>query len=799
MPRPPWHVEAGDLDVQRQDRIGRGGFGEVFRGRWEGMPVAVKELKDGAPSVGAVLDFVLETSLLSQLNHPNIVRFWRGCFTDVRSGGRRGLLMVTEYVERGGLSSLLHGGPGRAPVLEEPLTLAQALHFALGIARGLQYLHGQRILHLDLKSANVLCALPWTAKLCDFGLAKIRGEQTVVQTTLQGLSPVWAPPEMFDDDASGFTEKADIYSFAIILFELLTMQLPFREASAVQLPLLKASGALPMMPATIPAEMTVLLEQCCAMRPHSRPSAVKVVARIREFAQASGLQLSEVQPPIELAWRDRQRECEERNQLARLAVETCQLGEEAATLQQEIAQVRRRVAAALDIRCMGPETTPGLRRGVAFDLGEGRETSPEEAFPSMPLYGVVRASSRSGQVAHASSGATKLSAGRWVAPTMISALEEPRPADVEEAASVGTLVEAVSVGEDPCIQFTEPPALERALEQLALDTADFHDDAVSATWSVGLGGTMRHRLSDLRISPTQGILYRGQEYKLSPDDIEVDDGPPLGCGACGVVQKARIKTIGLSAAVKTFRVEDRTKREQLLNEIQGLVQAQGCPFLIQWYAGWVSMGTGAVHVVLEFMDRGSLADLRSLLKGQGVPAAMLLCIAGQVLGGLSHLHARGFLHRDIKPENILHSKLGEVKLSDFGITKDLNAEMAVAATFVGTAIYMSPERCLGDDYSFASDIWSTGMVIYELATGAYPFSDVGSFPALLMSLCDGPEPRLDPANRRFTAGLRDLVARCLTRDVSWRPGAADLLACEFLVEGAASQELLADWLASLPR
>lgn len=123
MPRPPWHVEPWELEINRGDRIGRGGFGEVFHGRWAGVHVAVKEIKDTTPTDADVVDFILEIALLSQLNHPNIVRFWRGC-TEVH-GGTRSLLMVTEYVKQGGLSRLLHGHGGAA--LPEPLTLSQAL------------------------------------------------------------------------------------------------------------------------------------------------------------------------------------------------------------------------------------------------------------------------------------------------------------------------------------------------------------------------------------------------------------------------------------------------------------------------------------------------------------------------------------------------------------------------------------------------------------------------------------------------------------------------------------------------
>ncbi|CAE7610666.1 unnamed protein product, partial [Symbiodinium pilosum] len=72
----------------------------------------------------------------------------------------------------------------------------------------------------------VLLNSSWQPKLCDFGLAKIR-EQTALQTTLRGVSPIWAPPEIFDDKGGGVTEKVDVYSFGVILFELSTRKLPY--------------------------------------------------------------------------------------------------------------------------------------------------------------------------------------------------------------------------------------------------------------------------------------------------------------------------------------------------------------------------------------------------------------------------------------------------------------------------------------------------------------------------------------------------------------------------------------------
>lgn len=312
------------------------------------------------------------------------------------------------------------------------------------------------------------------------------------------------------------------------------------------------------------------------------------------------------------------------------------------------------------------------------------------------------------------------------------------------------------------------------------------------TWEVDADGTLKHNPSGMKVSPDRGVELDGQEYRISARDIELDPDTTLGSGASGVVQAGIHKPTGMRVAVKTVKVDNKEKREQMLHEIRGLIQAAGCPYLVQWYAGFVAKDTGLVHVVVELMDGGSLADLRKRLKGEGVPPQQLACMAAQIVRGLHHLQTRRLLHRDVKPENVLHNTAGQVKLTDFGISKDLNSTVGVAATFVGTANYMSPERALGKDYSFRSDVWSAGMVIYELASGKYPFS-TKAFLELYECLCVKPEPRLDEGI--FPPALCDFVAQCLTRDEGRRPDATILLSHE-LVNGQGEEQVaaLAEWL-----
>mmetsp|Transcript_103747 Transcript_103747/g.274291 ORF Transcript_103747/g.274291 Transcript_103747/m.274291 type:complete len:335 (-) Transcript_103747:106-1110(-) len=326
---------------------------------------------------------------------------------------------------------------------------------------------------------------------------------------------------------------------------------------------------------------------------------------------------------------------------------------------------------------------------------------------------------------------------------------------------------------------------------------DVDDEAsISATWCVDEDGALRHNPSGMRVSPDRGVECDGQEYRLSPQDIEQDADSALGTGCQGVVQAGIHKPTGMRVAIKTVKVDNKEKRTQMLHEIRGLIQAAGCPYLVQWYAGFVAKEASLVHVVMELMDRGSLADMRRRLDGQGVPAERLACVAAQMVRGLEHLQTRRLLHRDVKPDNVLHNLLGQVKLTDFGISKDLNSTVGVAGTFVGTASYMSPERSLGKDYSFRSDVWSAGMVVYELATARFPFSTT-SFMELYEALCNAPEPRLDVES--FPAELCDFVEQCLTRDEPRRPDARALVDHPLIApQGEEEIRALGVWVATHP-
>mmetsp|Transcript_9184 Transcript_9184/g.21463 ORF Transcript_9184/g.21463 Transcript_9184/m.21463 type:complete len:340 (-) Transcript_9184:63-1082(-) len=315
------------------------------------------------------------------------------------------------------------------------------------------------------------------------------------------------------------------------------------------------------------------------------------------------------------------------------------------------------------------------------------------------------------------------------------------------------------------------------------------------SWAVGEDGSLRHNATGILIGEL-GLRDGKTEFAVDPMDIEVDQTNLLGRGAGGIVARGNHKPTGTPLAVKVVRVEDKGKRSQLINELHNLLRITKSHFLIQLYAAYVHKDTGCVHVALEYMDYGSLTDVKQ--KVNTVPENILALIMMQILEGLKTLHLSYVVHRDVKLGNILVNSRGVVKVTDFGISKRLDYA-AVCDTFVGTATHMSPERVLGEDYSFAADIWSLGLCVYELASGVYPYGSVASFPVLFDNLCSKPEPRLPRG--KYTPGLCDFVECCLKRRPEQRATAIQLQAHKFILTNVfqVRQGDLINWLAHLMR
>ena len=201
------------------------------------------------------------------------------------------------------------------------------------------------------------------------------------------------------------------------------------------------------------------------------------------------------------------------------------------------------------------------------------------------------------------------------------------------------------------------------------------------------------------------------------------------------------------------------------------------------------------------MNLGSLDKIITKIKSKKlpqpcIPEPILAKIAAQILNGLSYLHkVKHQIHRDIKPANILINSDGVVKLTDFGIAKSLNNTADFSHTFVGSKNFMSPERMTGDNYSYPSDVWSFGLVVYELATGNYPFDSGNDFLSQITSIVDGPEPEID--KNLFSKELSEFVGLTLKKDPGKRMSVIELLNHPFITININKPDNIAEWLAGL--
>lgn len=210
-----WTIAPDELRLR--ERVAVGGFAEVFRGTWNGTTVAVKQLLERGPDV---VDRLREEVLtLCRLRHPNLLLFMGWCADPP--------LIATEFMRRGSLHSILRGNGGH-------LGAPRTHHAAVSVAKGMQYLHSRAppILHLDLKSPNILVDDKWRVKIADFGLARARRNTLVSGRSGFHGTPEWMAPEMLR--AEDYDEKADSYSYGVVLWELLAAQTPWNELHPMQ-------------------------------------------------------------------------------------------------------------------------------------------------------------------------------------------------------------------------------------------------------------------------------------------------------------------------------------------------------------------------------------------------------------------------------------------------------------------------------------------------------------------------------------------------------------------------------------
>lgn len=249
-----WEIDPSDIVFQ--EKIASGAFGDLFKGVFCGQDVAIKILRGVQDNSVQYQEFLQEVAIMRKVRHRNVVQFIGACTKKPH------LCIVFEYMKGGSVYDRLRSEKGAFSIVE-------VLRVAAEVSRGMNYLHQRKILHRDLKAANLLIDEHGTVKIADFGVARLLDTEGVM--TAETGTYRWMAPEIIEHKA--YDQKADVYSFGIVLWELLTGSVPYQDRTPLQAAVgVVQNGLRPDIPPSTPAGIADIMRLCWQREPSVRPS-----------------------------------------------------------------------------------------------------------------------------------------------------------------------------------------------------------------------------------------------------------------------------------------------------------------------------------------------------------------------------------------------------------------------------------------------------------------------------------------------------------------------------------------------
>ncbi|KAJ4785453.1 protein kinase family protein [Rhynchospora pubera] len=254
-----WEIDPKLLTFDR--KLATGSCGDLFRGTYCSQDVAIKVLKPEIVNPDMLREFAQEIYILRKVRHKNVVQFIGAC-TKLPI-----LCIVTEFMNGGSVFDLIHNHIG-------VFDLSALVRIAIDVSKGMDYLHQCNIIHRDLKTANLLMDEKEVVKVADFGVARVK-DQSGVMTAETGTYR-WMAPEVIEHKP--YDQKADVFSFGIVLTELLTGKIPYEELTPLQAAVaVVQKGLRPKLPEGAPPKLIELIKRCWEDDPSLRPNFSEIL------------------------------------------------------------------------------------------------------------------------------------------------------------------------------------------------------------------------------------------------------------------------------------------------------------------------------------------------------------------------------------------------------------------------------------------------------------------------------------------------------------------------------------------
>ncbi|KAB2029876.1 hypothetical protein ES319_D05G191700v1 [Gossypium barbadense] len=261
-----WEIDTSLLKYE--SKLASCSYGDLYKGTFYGQDVAIKVLRMEHLNENLRREFTQEVNIMRKIQHKNVVQFFGACTTPPN------LCIVTEFMSGGSIYDLLHKQ-------KSGFKLPLLLKLAIDVSEGMSYLHQNGIMHRDLKAANLLMDENGVVKIADFGVARVQAQPGVM--TAETGTYRWMAPEVIEHKP--YDHKADVFSFGVVLWEMLTGKLPYENLTPLQAAVgVVQKGLRPVIPQHTRPKFVELLERCWQQDPSLRPEFSEITNLLEDLA-----------------------------------------------------------------------------------------------------------------------------------------------------------------------------------------------------------------------------------------------------------------------------------------------------------------------------------------------------------------------------------------------------------------------------------------------------------------------------------------------------------------------------------